>query len=301
MKLAELPKNLIISHLKHGGLKLKIGAFNVCIYSPIDTVSEHLLVLYGDYDIVSDNDFIDFHTVVKSPSIIRRYFRPQVNFSFDGYFPFKPLPYTQASAMFEWGLNWCIANHSHQYLVIHAAVVERNGKAIIFPGNPGSGKSTLCAALVCNGWRLLSDELTLVSVVDGLVYPAPRPISLKNKSIEVIRALSPDAVIGSVVNNTAKGAIGHVRPPTESVKLASVPAMPAKLIFPKFRDGSKTILATLSKSRALLKLVENCFNYNILGVNGFNCVSDLVNDSDCFNFEYSSLNETLLLLTDLSD
>ena len=47
--------------------------------------------------------------------------------------------------------------------------------------------------------------------------------------------------------------------------------------------------------------IENCFNYNILGVNGFNCVSDLVNDSDCFNLEYSSLNETLLLLTDLSD
>ncbi len=301
MKLATLPKNAIISSLKHEGLRLKIGDFNVCLYSPIDAVSEHLLTLYGDFDIINDYDFIDFHAFVKPPSIIRRYFRAQASFLFDSYIPFKPLPYKQASALFEWGLNWCIANHSHQYLVIHAAVVERNGKAFIFPGIPGSGKSTLSAALVCSGWRLLSDELTLLSVADGLVYPVPRPISLKNKSIEVIRAFSPNVVIGSVVNNTAKGAIGHMRPPTESVRLSNIPAKPAKLIFPKFLEGSKTILNTLSKSRALLKLVENCFNYNILGVNGFNCASDLVDDSDCYNFEYSSLNEAVLLLTDISD
>jgi predicted ATPase len=31
---------------------------------------------------------------------------------------------------------------------------------VILPAPPGSGKSTLCAALVTRGWRLLSDELT---------------------------------------------------------------------------------------------------------------------------------------------
>ena len=294
-------KKAVACALKNRGLKLKIAGFNICLSSSIPEVAEHIVCLYESFEIINDESFIDFYISLKTPSIVRRYFRPQVNFSFDGYFPFKPLPYKQASAMFEWGLNWCIANHSHQYLVIHAAVVERNGKAFIFPGIPGSGKSTLSAALVCSGWRLLSDELTLLSVADGLVYPAPRPISLKNKSIEVIRNFSPNVVIGSVVNNTAKGAIGHMRPPTESVRYSNIPAKPAKLIFPKFLEGSKTILNTLSKSRALIKLVENCFNYNILGVNGFNCASDLVDDSDCYNFEYSSLNEALLLLTDLSD
>jgi len=300
MILASLSKKTVIRSFKTGGLRLKIGAFNVNLSSSIPEVAEHLLCLYDAFEVINDEVFIDFYTSLAPPSEVRRYFRPQVNFSFDGYVPFKPLPYNQASAMFEWGLNWCIANHSHQYLVIHAAVVELNGQAFIFPGTPGSGKSTLCAALVCSGWRLLSDEMTLVSVADGLVYPVPRPISLKNRSLEVIRNFSPDVLMGPVVNNTAKGAIGHVRPPDESVELGEIPAKPAKLIFPKYLEGSKTDLAPLSKSRALLKLAENCFNYNILGVQGFNSAGDLIDTSDCYEFKYSCLEEAVALFTELA-
>ena len=64
--------------------------------------------------------------------------------------------------MLEWGLNWCVAGHAHQYLMLHAAALERNGRAVILPGDPGAGKSTLTAALMLSGWRLLSDEITLV-------------------------------------------------------------------------------------------------------------------------------------------
>jgi HprK-related kinase A len=300
MKLATLSKKAVIHALNSGGLRLKIGGFNVCLSSSIPAVAEHLLCLYGAFDVINDHDFIDFYTSLSSPSKLRHYFRAQVNFSFDGHVPFKPLPYSQASAMFEWGLNWCIANHSHQYLVIHAAVVECNGQAFILPGTPGSGKSTLCAALVCSGWRLLSDEMTLLSVVDGLVYPVPRPISLKNRSLDVIRNFSPDVVMGQVVNETAKGAIGHVRPPDESVDLGEIPAQPAKLIFPKYLEGSKTDLTPLSKSRALLKLAENCFNYNILGVQGFNSAGDLTDASDCYEFNYSCLEEAVALFAELA-
>lgn len=300
MKLTTLSKKAVIHSLNSGGLRLKVGGFNVCLSSPIPEVADHLLCLYGAFDVINDHDFIDFYTSLASPSKLRRYFRAQVNFSFDGHVPFKPLPYNQASAMFEWGLNWCIANHSHQYLVIHAAVVESNGQAFIFPGTPGSGKSTLCAALVCSGWRLLSDEMTLVSVADGLVYPVPRPISLKNRSLDVIRNFSPDVVIGPVVNNTAKGAIGHIRPSDESVELGEIPAKPAKLIFPKYLEGSETDLTPLSKSRALLKVAENCFNYNILGVQGFKSVGDLIDASDCYEFKYSCLEEAVALFVELA-
>ena len=300
MKLAIRTKKAVIQALKTGGLRLKIGGFNVCLSSSIPEVADHLLVLYGASDVINDEAFIDFYISLAPPSKLRRYFRPQVNFSYDGYFPFKPLPYDQASAMFEWGLNWCIASHSHQYLIIHAAVVERNGQAFIFPGTPGSGKSTLCAALVCSGWRLLSDEMTLVSLADGLVYPVPRPISLKNRSIDVIRSFSPDVIFGEIVNDTSKGSVNHLRPPDRSVELGKMPAKPAKLIFPKYEQKSATNLAPLSKSRAFLKLAENCFNYNILGVEGFNSVGDLIDSSDCYDFKYSSLDEAITLFMELA-
>ena len=289
-----------LQHRIKNGLGFRIGRFTVRLVSPVVEMVDHLQNLYAAYELLDKDDFVDFHVQLRSPSKLRRFFRPQVNFFFDGVAPFKPLPYDQAAAMFEWGLNWCIASYSNQYLIIHAAVVERNGQAFIFPGAPGSGKSTLCAALVCSGWRLLSDEMTLLSTSDGQIYPVPRPISLKNESIDVIRKRSPQVVFGQVVNDTAKGTVGHLRPPELSVQSGTTPAQPAKLIFPKYKQASKTELTAVSKGRAMLSAAGDCFNYNVLGTQGFDSLGGLIDQCDCYEFNYSCLDEALALFTDLS-
>jgi HprK-related kinase A len=283
------------------GLCFKVGAFNVSLTTAIIGVVNHLNSLYGAYQLVDKDEFIDFHVDLSAPSKLRRYFRPQVNFYFDGYLPFKPLPYAQAAAFFEWGLNWCIANHSNHYLIIHAAVVERNGLAFIFPGTPGSGKSTLCAALVCSGWRLLSDEMTLLSMADGKIYPVPRPVSLKNQSIDVIQQFDPGAEFGQIVNGTAKGSISHMCVPEQSIQLSNQPAVPSKLIFPKYIPDSETELTPLSKGRAMLDAAENAFNYSVLGVHGFEKLAEMIEQCDCFEFKYSKLEEAIALFSALSD
>lgn len=256
--------------------------------------------LYGAFELVGDDEFIDFYIAIKAPNILRRFLRPQAVFSFDDYVPFKPLPYSHASAFFEWGLNWCIASQSQQYLIIHAAVVEKNGRAFIFPGTPGSGKSTLCAALTCRGWRLLSDEMTLISLADGLAYPAPRPVSLKNQSLDIIGHFAPEAVIASIVHDTSKGTVGHLRPPDLSVASAAIPALPAKVIFPTYRQQAATELVALPKARAFMKTAENCFNYNILGSQGFNCLGRLCDGVDFYDFTYSNLDEAISLFAELA-
>ncbi len=300
MTLATLAKYELIHALKHQGLRFQVGAFSLCLTSPIPEVATHLLTLYGAFNRIDDTAFIDFHTSLAPPSRLRRYVHPQVNFAFDGYFPFKPLPYAQAAAMFEWGLNWCIASQAHQYLISHAAVVERNDRAFIFPATTGSGKSTLCAALVGHGWRLLSDEMALLSLADGLIYPVPRPISLKNQSIDIIRSRYPDMVIGQRINDTVKGVLAHVRPPASSVAASSRAASATQVIFPRYQAAAQTQLEPISKARALLKMAENSFNYNILGTAGFNSLADLINHCDCYNFSYSCLDEALDLLTELA-
>lgn len=84
------------------------------------------------------------------------------------------------------------------------------------PAPPGSGKSTLCAALVNSGWRLLSDELTLVRL-DGLLGLVPRPISLKIESIDFIRGFARNTILGIPLEGILTGTVAHVKAPADSV------------------------------------------------------------------------------------
>lgn len=296
---ADLRLGALSQRLSRDGISMRVGPAVVRLRTAISHVVNGVHRLYGDYTLEDNDVFADFHVNMARPASFRRWFRPQVVFSFDGRCPFKPLPLAQGFAMFEWGLNWCIASHSHQFLIIHAAVVEKGGFGAILAAPPGSGKSTLCAGLVNRGWRLLSDEMALVSIVTGRLVPVPRPISMKNQSIDVLRAFAPEAEFGNTIMDTAKGTVSHMKPPRDSVMRATESVVPAWVIFPKYVPGSETTLSPYAKARALMELGENAFNYSTLGSTGFDSLSGLVDACDCFDFEYSRLEEAVSLFDGL--
>lgn len=257
------------------------------------SVARQIESLYSEFSLATDDDFADFHVRVRPVSGVRRWARPQVQFDLDGQVPFKPLPAKQAYAMLEWGLNWCVSNHAHRFLILHAAVIESGGRAALLPAPPGSGKSTLTAALVLRGWRLLSDELALIDLETGLLWAMPRPVNLKNAAIEVIRQFEPTAVIGEVVADTHKGTVGHLKTPTASIVRMQEPARPAWVVFPKWQAGQATRLEPLGKARACLRLAEQGFNYSLLGSIAFNALTTLLDGCECYEFGYSVLDEAI--------
>lgn len=302
MKLQQLPPKQLSERLSNSGIWLRTGPFSLHVQSSILSVAKGLTDLYGQFEVRDPHDtFADFHVSVNAPTPLRRWVRPQVDFSFDGQLPFKPLPYAQAYPMLEWGLNWCVSMHAHQYLIIHAAVVEKNGRAVILPAPPGSGKSTLTAGLVLSGWRLLSDELTLIDRKTGMIHPLPRPVSLKNQSIPLIQAFSDQAFINSPSHDTAKGTVAHMRPPKESVRRQHEPAHAAWVIFPKWAAGSATELTPRSAAQTFMFLAQNAFNYSHLGADGFRVGTQLIDHVDCYDFTYSRLDEAVSAFDQLAD
>ena len=53
------------------------------------------------------------------------------------------------------------------------------------------------------------------------------------------------------------------------------------------------------KAVACIGIIENCFNFNILGERGFETCSDLIDSSSCHDLAYSDLDHAIASLNDL--
>jgi HprK-related kinase A len=292
VKLSDLSAIELQNRFDSRGVFLKTGPLTFAIRTKIPQVVAATRRLYGEYALAEQEDFADFYVTLKRPQGLRKWYRSQVLFDFDGRIPFKPLPLAQAFPMLEWGMNWCIANHCHHWLIIHAAVIERDGQGIILPAPPGSGKSTLSAALVGRGWRLLSDELAIIDPASGKLVPMPRPVGLKNASIDIIQSFLPEAVFGPLCKDTRKGTVAHMAA-SASDCVNTQWVEPKWIVYPKYAVGSKTIIKRHPKGDSLVQLASNSFNNQVLGRRGYEALCQLVDATESFDFSYSQLDEAI--------
>lgn len=239
----------------------------------------------------SDEVPADFRVSLRFDSLIRRYFFPQVTFYSDCSAPFKPVPLGHSFAILEWGMNWCIAAHEYTRLLVHASVLVKNEKALIFPAEPGSGKSTLTAYLALSGWKLFSDEMAIISLDDLRVSPLYRPICLKNDSIDLVKRWFPDVQMSAISKDTQKGDVAHIkaieRPEYENLKPVAV----VGVVFPKYKSNAQLSIYSLSQIQSFRQLSENSFNYSMLGDQGFQTVAEIIKTTRQLELHYSDLKD----------
>lgn len=276
MKLGEAPAALLRERAATHGLAMRVPPATLRLRSPLHDLVDQLRVLYAAYELRDAQEFADIDVRLLPVRGMRRRVSPGVQLIVDGMAPFAPFRLDHALPLFEWGVNAVFAHRMHEHLLLHAAVVERNGVALLLPAWPGCGKSTLAASLACRGWRYLSDEFGVVSLSTLCVLPFPRPAALKNESIGVLRAFAPDAFIGPIFDKTRKGTVAHMRVPDASVRRAHEPATIGGVVFPDFQPNAPATLRPLGQSAAFLKLAHNAFNYEVIGEPAFHAVAAIV-------------------------
>jgi Coenzyme PQQ synthesis protein D (PqqD) len=138
-----------------------------------------------------------------------------------------------AVATIVWRLN-AIAAESRAHVLLHAAcVAPRYGAGVLLVGGPGAGKSTLAAACLGAGVAYLTDELAAVDRRSGLVVPYAKPLVLDSDP------LVPASWLGSV---------------------ATEPAAPVALVFPRYDRGASLTEVPLDHGWAFLALAAHATN-----------------------------------------
>jgi HprK-related kinase A len=150
------------------------------------------------------------------------------------------------------------------------------------------------------GWRLLSDELTLVRLDDGRIDPLPRPVSLKNASIDVIRAWAPEHAVQPPVADTIKGTVAHMRVPPTSVARAAEPALPAWIVFPQWRAGAPAALAPVPQARAFTCAWPKTPSTTACWAPRLCRRARLVNDTRTYDFSYGALDDAVAVFEELA-
>ncbi len=291
--LLEIGPQRVNRMLSTTGLWLDVGAATIRIHSDSSILGAQLQTVYGSFPAIEHAVWADLHVRIHQSKGIRRWLKPQALFYCDGLQAFDPFPASSPLPLFEWGCNWLIGRRLNDRLLLHAGVVERDGRALVLPAVPGAGKSTLTGALSQRGWRLLSDEFGAYDPSIGTFQAVLKPIALKNESIAVIRRFAPGAVIGPEFPKTRKGTVAHLAPNSDAVVRRHEVASPGAIVLPRWVAGAATRLEPLPESAVFPALAFNAFNYSLLGAEGFRSVVRLVRQCPSWQLVYSELEEAL--------
>lgn len=132
-------------------------------------------------------------------------------------------------------------------LWLHAGAAAFNGQAVLFPGAPGGGKSTLVTKLCARGWSYLSDEIAPLDPPSHAVLPFPQAPAVRKYPGQ---DMPPEWL------RMPKTAVG-LRPGS----LCREPTPVAAVVRPFYRRDARAELSVSSPATTALHLLEQCWNF----------------------------------------
>jgi hypothetical protein len=182
-------------------------------------------------------------------------------------------------------------------LLFHAAVIGRQGQAVVLPAEAGCGKTTLAAALAARGHLFFTDELAVLDKRTQKILPLPLPMSIKPGSTAILQRYYPDLAAKPPHPRADGQSVRYLLPPGGSLPTGDLPGASVEaLVFPRYRAGAQTSLLPLDKVTALQRLVQTGSSDRELTEADIEAVLAMVERHPCYALEYAALEEVIELL-----
>jgi HprK-related kinase A len=277
-------------------LRLSVGAIDVAVSSDRPQVLDDLAALYDGCP-ASPTEArrgvieMSVRSRGRGPSGRRRY-----DVDGDGEAIAAGCPAREVVPQLEWGINWRVIARRSDFLLIHAAVLARDGRGVVVAGNSGAGKSTLAAGLLARGWDYLGDEFALIHPVTLAAHPYPKPLCLKAGAFPVARRLGLPVAGRRHYVKAFKGRVAYVTPWRRAGATPPRPCRVDLVLLPRFVAGATPRLFEIARARAAFALAGQTINREAHGARTASILHGLVRDARCFGLESGEIDATCDLI-----
>jgi hypothetical protein len=181
-----------------------------------------------------------------------------------------------------WDIHTLAHKRTRDFLLLHAGAVVRDGRAVLLPAAPESGKSSLVIALLKAGFDYLSDELGAIDPLSRWLHPFPKRISVTPGSLDFFPGLADrledQAGLGSGLLKR------YVRPEDVDAAVGS-PAPVGMVVFPTSDHRGAPRLTRLSRAEAVHRMIANSFNVAIYDQRGLVLLSRIAWEAPAFQLD----------------
>jgi len=301
-RVADISRSELRAALECGTLGMELGPISMLLKGHCSSLVDFLVDTYRDAPVCTQiGDVTDVSLHVRAPNMLRRFVRRQVIPDPGFLVPAVPLPPRLAPLALEMGLNLAIALKICRFVTFHSAVLANQKGAMLVSAKSGGGKSTLASALMESGYRLLSDEFGLLDMNDSSLVPHPRPVSLKGKSIDIVKDMVGEEWVSPKLTGTPKGDIAYFRPRPSDIAQAHTSAKCKLIIFPRFSEGAAVRVRPVPRSETMMRLIPSSTNYHLLGEASFEALANMVEASKAYEITYGNTEDSLKLVADLAE
>lgn len=170
-------------------------------------------------------------------------------------------------------------------LAVHAAALARNGRVLLLPGNAGSGKSTLTAALMARGFAFLGDDTVLLDE-ELRVRGLPFALAVKAGAWDLLKPYHPSLFALPVDRRPDGRVVRYLRP--SAVVAHALPA--AWMVFPSWQGAPRPGLEAMSRVDALRQFLPGCYaSARRLGAGEMEQLIAWIERIDCYTLDSSDL------------
>ncbi len=167
-------------------------------------------------------------------------------------------------------------------VAFHAGAVSLRNLGIVLPGTSGSGKSSLTAWFIENGFDYLTDEIVVFSADVPNFAAFARPLVVKSGSSDAVASLKAIASAPSIAVGSDKIILPTAEPRRPTQHQCRL------IVFPRFAEGAQLTIEPLTAAQAGLELMACNVNARNLINHGFDIVTSIARSVPAVMLRYGS-------------